>query len=69
MSGFNNSETAHMTFYHMSINACEKQVLLPAFNLKQHDIGQEVLPMQSLPQSLMQLLLIHWKTAHMEFYV
>lgn len=37
------------------------------YYLKQHDIVQEVLPMQSFPQCLMQLLLIHWKNAHMDF--
>ncbi len=66
MSGFN-SETARVTFDLMSINACEKQVLLPAFYLKQHDIGPEVLPMQSLPLSCIQLLLIYWKIAHKDF--
>lgn len=48
MSGFNNSETAHVTFSPMSINASKKKKLLwPAFYLKQHGVGQEVLPMQS----------------------
>ncbi len=51
MSGFQNSETTNVTFDPTSINACEKQVLLPAIYLKQHDISQEELPMQSLPQS------------------
>lgn len=67
MSVFNKSETAHVTFDPVSINASEKEVLLPAFYLKQRDVGQEVLPMQSLPESFMQLLLIHWKTVHMDF--
>lgn len=68
MSGCINSETVPVTFDPVSINACEKQVLLPAFYLKQHDIGLEVLPMQSSPQSCFrQLLLIHWKTARMDF--
>lgn len=60
MSGFNNSETDHVTFDPMSINASEKsRFYCQHFIVKQHDIGQEVLPMQ--------LLLIHWKTAHMDF--
>lgn len=37
MSGFNNNETVHVIFDPLSINACEKQVLLPAFYLKQRD--------------------------------
>lgn len=67
LSVFNKSETAHVTFDPVSINASEKEVLLPAFYLKQRDVGQEVLPMRSLPESFMQLLLIHWKTVHMDF--
>lgn len=47
--------------------SAKKQVLLPAFYLKQRDIGREVPPMQSLPRSFMQVLLIHWKTARMDF--
>lgn len=47
MSGFNNSETAHVTFRPTSINPSGKDLLWPAFYLKQHDVGQEVLPMQS----------------------
>ena len=69
MSGFNNSETAHVTFDPMSINACEKQVLLPAFYVKQHDIGhaRSASYAKFATQSYIQLLLIHWKTAHMDF--
>lgn len=52
MSGFNNSETAHVTFGPTSINASEKDLLWPAFYLKQHDVGQEVLPMQSCQRLL-----------------
>lgn len=59
--------TVPVTFDPVSINACKKWVLLPAFYIKQHDIGLEALTMQSLPQSCRQLLLMHWKAAHMDF--
>lgn len=42
----------------MSINAGETEVLLPAFYLKQHVLGRELLPMQSSRVSFARLLLI-----------
>lgn len=59
--------TASKTFDLMSVNACDRKVLLAAFYLRQHDGAEEVLPCRVVHSACMQLLLIHWKTAHMDF--